>query len=45
MKEARLYLDFKEMIEEDLVLLSKTDFKKDSEGNTIELSEGLRVKL
>ena len=45
MKEPRLHVDFNQMIEDDLVLLSKTDFKKDSEGNTIELKEGLEVKL
>ncbi len=45
MKEARLYVDFKEMMEEDLVLLSKTDFMTDSDGNNIELYEGLHVKI
>jgi hypothetical protein len=45
MKEARLYVDFNEMIEEDLVLLSKTDFKIDSNRNNIELYEGLHVKI
>ncbi|MCG8580068.1 MAG: hypothetical protein MI866_09135 [Bacteroidales bacterium] len=45
MKEARLHVDFNEMIEEDLVLLSKTDFKQDSNGNMVELKEGIHVKL
>lgn len=45
MKEARLYVDFNEMIEDDLVLLSETDFKDDSKGNSIELKEGLNVKI
>ena len=45
MNEARLYVDFNEMIENDLVLLSKTDIKKDSQGNEIELKEGLKVKI
>ena len=45
MKEARIYVDFNEMIEEDLVLLSKTDFKEDSQGNRVELKEGMKVKL
>ncbi len=45
MKEARLYVDFNEMIEDDLVLLSKTDFKEDSKGNTVKLKEGLKVKI
>lgn len=45
MKEARLHVDFNEMIEDDLVLLSKTDFKTDSKGNVIELKEGLKIKI
>ena len=45
MKEARLHVDFNEMIEEDLVLLSKTDLKTDSKGKLIELHEGLHVKI
>ena len=45
MIEARLYVDFNEMIEEDLVPLSKTDFKIDSSGKSIELKEGLKVKI
>ena len=45
MKEARLYIDFNEMIEEDLFPLSKTDFKTDSEGTLIDLYEGLHVKI
>lgn len=44
-KEARIYVDFNEMIEDDLVLLSQTDFKKDSMGNMVELTEGLKVKI
>lgn len=45
MKEPRLYVDFNEMIEDDLVLLSRTDIKLDSNGNSIELKEGLKVKI
>ena len=45
MKKARLKVDFNEMIEEDLVLLSKTDFKKDSKGKLIELHAGLHIKI
>ena len=45
MKEARIYVDFNEMIEENLVILSETDIKEDSKGNRIELKEGLKVKL
>lgn len=45
MKEPRIYVDFNEMLEDNLVLLSKFDTKKDSEGNEILLYEGLRVKI
>ena len=45
MKEARIYVDFNEMLEDNLVLLSQTDIKKDSEGNEIKLYEGLKVKI
>ena len=45
MKEARIYVDFNEMIEENLVILSETDIKEDSKGNKIELKEELKVKL
>jgi len=38
-------LIFNEMIEEDLVLLSTTDIKEDSQGNPIVLKEGLKVKV
>ncbi len=45
MKDARIYVDFNEMIEENLVILSETDIKEDSKGNKIKLKEGLKVKL
>ena len=45
MKEARIYVDFNEIIEEDLVILSETDIKEDSKGHKIELKEGLKVKI
>ena len=45
MKEPRIYVDFNEMVESNLVLLSKTDFKEDSDGNLIELKEGMVVKI
>lgn len=45
MIEARIYVDFSEMIEDNLVLLSKSDTVIDSQGNTIKLKEGLKVKL
>ena len=45
MKEPRIYVDFNEMLEEDLVLFSKEDSKKDSAGNFVQLFEGLFVKI
>jgi hypothetical protein len=45
MKEPRIYVDFNEMIEDNLVLLSKADFKLDSDGNVVELKEGMFVKI
>lgn len=45
MKEARIYVDFNEMLEDNLVLLSKTDIKKDSDGNDVILYQGLQVKI
>jgi hypothetical protein len=43
MDRARIYADFNEMIERDLVLLSKTDDKQDSSGALVTLREGMRV--
>ncbi|MCA5005240.1 hypothetical protein [Sphingobacterium bovistauri] len=45
MKETRLYVDFNDMLEHNLVLVSKSDVKNDSEGNEIRLYEGLTVKI
>lgn len=45
MKEARIFVDFNEMVEEDLVILSESDTKEDSKGNKVLLKEGLKVKL
>lgn len=45
MKEARLYVDFNEMLEENLVPISLDDSMLDSEGNRIELKLGMTVKL
>jgi hypothetical protein len=39
----RLYVDFNEMLEPDLVLLSQKDVEMDSSGQRIHLYEGLRV--
>ena len=38
-------VDFNEMVEPNLVLLSATDTKVTADGNTVHLSEGLRVKV
>ncbi|MCK5824361.1 MAG: hypothetical protein KAG96_03025 [Ichthyobacteriaceae bacterium] len=45
MKDVRIYVDFDELIEEDLVILSSTDIKHDSKGKKITLKEGLKVKV
>ncbi len=41
----RIYVDFNEMVEPELVLLSRDDQKVDSAGNTVTLAEGLRVHV
>jgi len=43
MSVPKLQIDFNAMIDCDLVLLSKTDFKKDAEGNLIKLKEGMKI--
>lgn len=45
MKEPRIRVDFNELVEPDLVLLSQTDSKVDSGGNQISLHAGLRVEI
>ena len=40
---ARIYVDFNEMVEPDIVLLSKEDTKLDEVGNVVALVEGQRV--
>lgn len=45
MSQPRIPVDFNEMLEPDLVLLSQTDFRTDSAGKTVHLSEGLLVYL
>jgi hypothetical protein len=45
MKKARIYVDFNELIDDDLVLLSKTDLKLDSNGLKIKLEEGMHVSI
>ena len=45
MNEPRLKVDFNELVEHNLVLLSQDDIKIDSLGNKILLKEGLKVKI
>lgn len=44
-KVPTLYVDFNEMLEGDLVLLSKGDFKAAVGGTTVNLTEGLIVNI
>lgn len=43
MKQPMLYVDFNEMLESNLVLLSTEDTKPDSSGEAVSLHEGLEV--
>ena len=45
MEQARIPVDFNEMLAPDLVLLSKTDARTNSAGETIILHEGLAVHV
>jgi hypothetical protein len=45
MDRPRIEVDFNEMVQEDVVLLSKTDEVEDSDGEQIMLSEGMEVFL
>jgi hypothetical protein len=45
MRRPRIYVDFNELLEEDLVLLSQTDVKPDSSGAPIQLQVGMRVHV
>ncbi|NDZ14711.1 hypothetical protein [Variovorax sp. WS11] len=45
MEQARISVDFNEMLAPDLVLLSKTDIRTNSAGETILLREGLQVHV
>jgi hypothetical protein len=44
-KRPSFYVDFNEMVEPNLVLLSQTDVKNDYLGRAVELSEGMQVDL
>lgn len=39
------YVDFNELMEFDVVLLSATDWKRDADGNDVYLSEGLAISI
>jgi hypothetical protein len=39
------YVDFNEMLESDLVLLSATDIKVDLDGKSVHLNEGLEITV
>jgi len=43
MDRPRIPVDFNELVEKDLVLLCKSDKAQDSEGNEVQLSEGVEV--
>jgi hypothetical protein len=45
MKRPRFYVDFNEMVTDNVVLLSQTDTKRDASGAMIELREGLNVDV
>lgn len=45
MDRPRLYIDFNEMLEPDLCLLARSDFKTDSSGANIALHAGLLVHV
>jgi hypothetical protein len=45
MDRPRIHVDFNEMVEENLVLLSKENSKRDSAGNLIEMLEGKKVYI
>lgn len=45
MKQSRISVDFNELLEPDLVLLSKTDTRADSAGAIVVLHEGLSVHI
>jgi len=45
MNRSQFYVDFNEMPEPDLVLLSKSDIKLDSQGNAVSLEEGMSIDV
>jgi len=45
MDKARIYVDFNELVDYNLVLLSKDDTKTDSHGNIIAFYEGMPISI
>jgi hypothetical protein len=45
MDKPRIYVDFNEMVTENIVLLSKDDAKSDSDGNMKTFYEGMPVNI
>jgi hypothetical protein len=45
MPRATLSVDFNELLDADLVLLSATDTRRDVRGDTVELREGMEVRV
>ena len=45
MKQVRLPVDFNEMVDDNIVMLSKTDTKTDFQGNSVTLYEGMPVSI
>lgn len=45
MDKARVYVDFNELVEKNIVLLSKEDWKMDSQGNRVCFKEGMSISL
>jgi hypothetical protein len=41
----RLYVDFNELLEDNLIMLSQHDFKRDADGEMVHLFEGLDIEI
>ena len=45
MDKARVYVDLNELVEENIVLLSKDDWTTDTNGKQVRLEEGMPISL
>ena len=45
MDKARVYVDFNELVKDNIVLLSRDDWKTDSNGERVRLEEGMPISL